>query len=170
MAMDLLQSLRMMAGYNRWMNEKLYTLCAQLPDEERKRDRKAFFRSIHGTLNHLLLTDRGWLGRFNGNPWTFSSLDQEIYNNFEELCSERDRTDREIEDFVAALSPERLAQDFTYQNYAGTKFTHPLGPALVHLFNHQTHHRGQLTTLINQLGIDPGVTDAMVYYREHRSS
>ena len=57
--MDLLQSLRMMAGYNRWMNEKLYALCAQLPDDERKRNRKAFFRSIHGTLNHLLLTDRG---------------------------------------------------------------------------------------------------------------
>jgi uncharacterized damage-inducible protein DinB len=160
--MDLLQSLRMMAGYNRWMNEKLYTLCAQLSDGERKRDRKAFFRSIHGTLNHLLLTDRGWLGRFNGKP------DQELYDNFEELCHERARTDREIEDFVAALGPARLAEDFTYQTYAGTTFTHSLGPALVHLFNHQTHHRGQLTTLLNQLGIDPGVTDAMVYYRQHR--
>jgi uncharacterized damage-inducible protein DinB len=167
-AMDLLQSLGMMAGYNRWMNEKLYALCAQLPDEERKRDRKAFFRSIHGTLNHLLLTDRGWLGRFNGKPWMFRSLDQELHNNFEELCRERARTDREIGDFVAALSPESLAQDFTYQTYAGITFTHPLGPALVHLFNHQTHHRGQLTTLLHQLGIDPGVTDAMVYYRQHR--
>ena len=166
--MDLLQSLRMMAGYNRWMNEKLYALCAQLPDDERKRDRKAFFRSIHGTLNHLLLTDRGWLGRFNGKPWTFRSLDQELYDNFEELCHERARTDREIEDFVAALSPERLAEDITYQTYAGTTFTHSLGPALVHLFNHQTHHRGQLTTLLNQLGIDPGVTDVMVYYRQRR--
>jgi uncharacterized damage-inducible protein DinB len=136
--MDLLQSLGMMAGYNRWMNEKLYAFCALLPDEERKRDRKAFFRSIHGTLNHLLLTDRGWLWRFNGKPWTFRSLDQELYNDFEELCRERVRTDHEIEDFVAALSPERLAHDFTYQTYAGTTFTHPLAPALVHLFNHQT--------------------------------
>ena len=126
--MDLLQSLRMMAGYNRWMNEKLYALCAQLPDDERKRDRKAFFRSIHGTLNHLLLTDRGWLGRFNGKPWTFRSLDQELYDNFEELCHERARTDREIEDFVAVLSPERLAEDITYQTYAGTTFTHSLWP------------------------------------------
>src|SRR5260221_14718145 len=113
--MDLPQSFRMMPGYNQWMNDKLYGLCAQLADEERKRDRKAFFRSIHGTLNHLLLTDRGWLGRFSGKPWTFRSLDQELYNDFEELCRERARTDREIEGFVAALSPERLAQAFSYQ-------------------------------------------------------
>src|SRR5258708_18320374 len=165
--MDLLQSLGMMAGYNRWMNEKLYAFCAQLPDEERKRDRKAFFGSIHGTLNHLLLTDRGWLWRFNGTPWTFRSLDQELYNDFEELRRERVKTDCEIEEFLAGITPERLDAPISYQNYAGNKFTNPLGPALVHLFNHQTHHRGQLTTLLSQLGIDPGVTDAMAFYREH---
>src|SRR5258708_30876798 len=125
--MNLCDSLRMMAGYNHWMNEKLYALCSQVSDEDRRRDRKAFFRSIHGTLNHLLLTDRGWLGRFNGKPWMFRSLDQELYNNFEELCRERARTDREIGDFVAALSPESLAQDFTYHTYARITFTHPLG-------------------------------------------
>jgi uncharacterized damage-inducible protein DinB len=97
-----------------------------------------------------------------------SGRSTKLYDNFEELCHERARTDREIEDFVAALSPERLAEDFTYQTYAGTTFTHSLGPALVHLFNHQTHHRGQLTTLLNQRGIDSGVTDAMIYYRQHR--
>src|SRR5437879_7963416 len=95
--MNLCDSLRMMAGYNRWMNEKLYAVCAQLSDEDRRRDRKAFFRSIHGTLNHLLLTDRGWLGRFNGKPWTFRSLDQELYADFDELRRERSKTDREIE-------------------------------------------------------------------------
>src|SRR6267378_5476637 len=83
--MNLCDSLRMMAGYNHWMNEKLYAVCAQVSDEDRRRDRKAFFRSIHGTLNHLLLTDRGWLGRFNGKPWTFRSLDQELYADFHEL-------------------------------------------------------------------------------------
>jgi uncharacterized damage-inducible protein DinB len=156
----------MMAGYNGWMNEKLYAICATLSDEERKRDRKAFFRSIHGILNHLLLTDRGWLGRFTGAPWIFRSLDQELYADFDELRRERAHTDAAIEQYAAALTAERLLEDFSYTTYAGKKFTHPLGPALTHLFNHQTHHRGQLTTLLSQLGIDPGVTDLIAYYRE----
>jgi uncharacterized damage-inducible protein DinB len=165
--MSSIDALRMMAGYNRWMNEKLYALCATLSDEERKRDRQAFFRSIHGTLNHLLLTDRGWLGRFRGAPWTFRSLDQELYGDFAELRRERADTDAEIEQYVADLSPERLAAEFTYTTYAGKTFTHPLAPALVHFFNHQTHHRGQLTTLLSQVGLDPGVTDVIAYYRDN---
>ncbi len=165
--MNLLDSLRMMAGYNRWMNEKLYGLCAQLSDEARKRDRQAFFRSIHGTLNHLLLTDHGWLARFNGKPWPFESLDQELYARFEDLQRERDRTDQEIELFLTRMTPERLDASFTYENYAGQRFTHPLGPALVHFFNHQTHHRGQVTTLLSQCAIDVGVTDAVAFYRQH---
>jgi uncharacterized damage-inducible protein DinB len=164
--MDLRDSLLMMAGYNRWMNEKLYAVCAQVPDEERKRDRKAFFRSIHGALNHLLLTDRGWMGRFEGKPWAFGALNQELYADFDELRRERATTDREIEAFVTAMTPQRLDAPFDYQNYAGKRFSHPLGPALVHLFNHQTHHRGQVTTLLSQLGIDVGVTDAIAFYRE----
>jgi uncharacterized damage-inducible protein DinB len=160
------EQFRMMAGYNGWMNEKLYAVCATLSDEERKRDRKAFFRSIHRILNHLLLTDRGWLGRFTGAPWTFRSLDQELYADFDELRRERAHTDAAIEQYTAALTAERLLEDFSYTTYAGRKFTHPLGPAVTHLFNHQTHHRGQLTTLLSQLGIDPGVTDLIAYYRE----
>jgi len=161
-----IEHLRLMAAYNRWMNEKLYALCATLSEEERRRDRNAFFRSIHGTLNHLLLTDRGWLGRFRGEPWTFRSLDQELYADFDELRRERAQTDAEIESFVASLTAERLAEDFRYTNYAGTTFTHPLGPAVVHLFNHQTHHRGQLTTLLVQADVDPGVTDLIALYRQ----
>lgn len=168
--MDLLESLRMMAGYNRWMNERLYGMCEGLSDEERKRDRRAFFRSIHGTFNHLLLTDRGWMARFHGKPWPFASLDEELYANFAELRRERGRTDQEIEEFLAGIAPERLDTPFSYENYAGEKFNHPLGPAIVHLFNHQTHHRGQVTTLLYQSGIDPGVTDALVFYREQQAA
>jgi uncharacterized damage-inducible protein DinB len=163
--MDLLEALRMMAGYNRWMNEKLYAVCEGVPDEERKRDRHAFFRSIHGTLNHLLLTDRGWMARFQGQPWPFRSLDQELYTDFQDLRRERARTDRDLEAFVQEMTTERLNAPIEYRNYAGAEFRHSLAPALVHLFNHQTHHRGQLTTLLSQLGLDLGVTDAVVFYR-----
>ena len=160
---------QLMARYNRWMNEKLYALCAQIPDEERKRDRKAFFGSLHGTLNHLLLGDRGWLGRFNGEPWPFQSHGQELYADFAELRRERVKTDVDLDAFVAALTPQRIDAPFTYRNVAGEEFSHPLGPALVHLFNHQTHHRGQVSTLLSQLGIDPGVTDVIAYYRQQSS-
>ena len=164
--MNSIESFRLMAGYNRWMNEKLYACAAGLSDEERKRDRKAFFGSIHGTLNHVLLGDRGWLSRFHAEPWAFRSLDQELYADFAELRRERDKTDDAIDDFVSALTPERLAENFKSTTYAGKTYDHPLGPALVHLFNHETHHRGQLTTLLMQMGVDPGATDLIIYYRE----
>ncbi len=164
--MDRPRTFCMMAGYNRWMNERLYALCGALPDAERKRDRGAFFRSIHGTLNHLLLTDRSWLGRFTGKEFPIRSLDQQLYEDFEELRRERGATDTAIEEFCEGLSEQRLDATIAYGTLAGKRYSHPLEPALVHLFNHQTHHRGQVTTLLSQLGIDPGATDLIAYYRE----
>lgn len=151
----------LMSRYNRWMNEKLYAVCADLSDETRKEDRGAPFKSIHGTLNHLLLTDRAWLGRFTGVPFAASSLDQELYADWDELCRERAKTDADIAAWVAGLTEERLAGDltFTLMSAPGQVMTLPLWVAATHLFNHQTHHRGQLTTLLEQLGCDFGVTD-----------
>jgi len=149
-----------MAAYNRWMNERLYALCAELSDEERKRDLRAFFRSIHGTLNHLLLADRLWLGRFTGELLKIQGLDQELYADFAELRRERARTDEALTSWVATLSDSRLAAPFTFASYTKPQSrTLPLWTAVTHFFNHQTHHRGQLTTLIKQTGRDPGVTD-----------
>lgn len=162
-------SFRMMAGYNRWMNEKLYASCATLSDEQRKRDLRAFFRSVHGTLNHLLLADRAWLGRFTGHPVQFRSLDQELYADFEKLRRERAKTDASIDEFCRELTEDRLEAEIDYATQAGKRYRHPLAPALVHFFNHQTHHRGQITTLLSQLGIDPGATDVILYYREQSS-
>jgi uncharacterized damage-inducible protein DinB len=164
--MDGPRTFRMMAGYNRWMNERLFSLCATLSDEERKRDRKAFFRSVHGTLNHLLLTDRSWLGRFTGVEFPIRSFDQELFAEFEDLRRERAATDAAIEDFCARLTEDWLAANIEYGTLAGKRYAHPLEPALVHFFNHQTHHRGQVTTLLSQLGIDPGATDVIAYYRQ----
>ncbi len=101
-----------------------------------------------------------------GKAWTFRSLDQELYSDFDELRRERAKTDADIEEYVARLTVEKLAEDFSSTTYAGKTYTHALEPALVHLFNHQTHHRGQVTTLLSQLGIDPGATDVIAYYRE----
>ena len=153
---------RTMADYNRWMNERLYSVCAQLDDGARKRDAHAFFGSIHGTLNHLLLGDRLWLGRFLRRPFEIRSLDQELYADFEELCREREATDAEIIEWADSLSSSTLAAPFSFTSFVNPReHTYPLWALVVHFFNHQTHHRGQLTTLLSQNGMDPGVTDLM---------
>lgn len=149
-----------MQSYNRWMNDRLYNCCGKLSDEERKRDVGAFFRSIHGTLNHLLLGDRIWLGRFTGKPFVVTSLDQELYSDFAQLRSERKSTDLKISDWSSSLSEADLAGDLSYLSVVNPKPRRcPLWVAVTHFFNHQTHHRGQLTTLLVQRGIDPEVTD-----------
>jgi uncharacterized damage-inducible protein DinB len=151
-----------MSRYNAWMNGRLYDCCAPIPDAERKRDVGAFFKSIHGTLNHLLLADRVWMGRFTGAPFQVASLAQELYADFDELRREREATDRAIDRWAATLTEERLAGTLTYTGIVNPQpRTLPLGFVVAHFFNHQTHHRGQLTTLLMQRGIDPGVTDLL---------
>ncbi len=149
-----------MSSYNRWMNERLYACCAGLTDEQRKRDVGAFFKSIHGTLNHLLLADRMWFSRFTGERFIVRSLADELYAEFSDLARERVATDAAIERWVQGLSAADLAGELHYVGIAKPVPRHyPFWFALVHMFNHQTHHRGQLTTLLMQLGIDPGATD-----------
>jgi uncharacterized damage-inducible protein DinB len=153
---------RTMADYNRWMNERLYDVCAGIPDAERKRDRGAFFKSIHGTLNHLLLADRLWMGRLLDRPFAVDSLDQELYADFDEMRAQRERLDGEIIDFIASLDEAALAEDFHFTTMVDpAEHVYVLRHVLLHFFNHQTHHRGQLTTLLSQAGHDPGVTDLM---------
>ena len=152
-----------MAGYNRWMNEKLYDLCGQLSDEERKRDRGAPFRSIHGTLNHLMVADRIWMGRFVGVPFSVPSLDHELYADFTVLREARRQLDEEIEAWAKSLEEARLSANITFTTLAHSATrTMPLWFAVQHFYNHQTHHRGQITTLIEQAGLDCGVTDLLV--------
>jgi uncharacterized damage-inducible protein DinB len=153
---------RAMARYNRWMNERLYECCAGIPDAERKRDAGAFFKSIHGTLNHLLLADRVWMGRFAGPPFTPRSLGDELYADFTHLRRERAKTDDAIDAWVATLTDEKLRGELRYTSIVNpAPRTIPMALAVTHFFNHQTHHRGQLTTLLMQQGVDPGVTDLM---------
>jgi len=149
-----------MARYNRWMNQKIYECCSGLSDEERKRDMDAFFKSIDGTLNHLLLADRVWMGRFTGKPFHVQSLDQELYADFAVLRSEREAEDNRIIEWVASLSPQDVDGYLFYTSIVNPEpWRYPLWFALSHFFNHQTHHRGQVTTLLTQLGVDVGFTD-----------
>lgn len=162
------------AQYNSWFNGQLFELVATLDDEERKRDRGAFFGSIHDTLDHILLCDRSWLGRIARSELPFPSLesadlvfelrslDQGVAANFDSLVEQRRATDAVLEAFVRELTPELLERDLAYKNSTGIDFSNPLWHVVAHVFNHQTHHRGQVTTLLSQLGHDPGITDFMV--------
>lgn len=100
------------------MNEQLYQVCEAIPDSVRKEDRGAFFRSIHGTLNHILLADKLWLSRFLHQPFEFHSLDQELYIEFESLRQERQKTDQEIQDWVDSLTDEQLNSLFTFTSFS----------------------------------------------------
>ncbi|HUP29151.1 MAG TPA: DinB family protein [Usitatibacter sp.] len=149
-----------MARYGAWMNERLYGSCARLTDEQRKEDVGAFFRSIHGTLNHLLLGDRVWMSRFTGTQFKVNSLADELYADFDQLRAEREATDLEISRWAKSVTDAELQGELTYMSIVDpAPRSYPMGLVVAHFFNHQTHHRGQLTTLLFQRGIDPGVTD-----------
>lgn len=149
-----------MAAYNRWMNDKVYAACAELSDAERKLDRKAFFGSIHGTLNHMLLADRLWFGRFIGRPFKVERLNQELFADFTELRAERLLTDQDIEGWAQGVSDAQLAGKFRYTSMVNPALrVYDMWVCVTHFFNHQTHHRGQVTALLSQCGKDYGVTD-----------
>ena len=157
-----LEYARTMARYNRWMNRALYDCSARLTDGQRKEDVGAFFKSIHGTLNHLLVGDSVWMGRFQGPVFVPASLAQELHADFGELRRAREAMDERIVDWVANLTDAVLASELQYTSIVNPQPRRmPMGLAVAHFFNHQTHHRGQVTTLLSQSGIDPGVTDLM---------
>jgi len=158
--MMLARQVQALAAYNRWMNDKLYAACAELNDLERKADRKAFFKSIHGTLNHILLADRVWFGRFVGKPFKIRSLDQELYADFGELRAERVALDQDIEGWAQSVTDEQLAGALSFISIVRPEpLEFELWVCVTHFFNHQTHHRGQVTTLLSQCGKDYGITD-----------
>jgi uncharacterized damage-inducible protein DinB len=176
--MDLIAQFKTLAQYNTWMNRSVYDTCAALSDGERKRDLHAFFGSIHRTLNHLLLTDRAQLGRFigedrtrsldeNGRAIEIRSLDQELYADFATLRREREKTDAMIEAWTNDITADFLLSGMVYDAMSAPgRYRVPTWIAVTHFFNHQTHHRGQITTLLSQLGRDAGVTDLMALHRE----
>jgi uncharacterized damage-inducible protein DinB len=149
-----------MARYNQWINERLYAVCAGLSDEARKRNRGAFFGSMHRTLNHLLWGDRVWLGRLTGSPCTMPAFGADAIADFGVLCDARRETDAAMSAWTDGLTTAALAVDLEYRSAVDGKTRRlPRALAVVHMFNHGIHHRGQLTTLLSQEGVDPGPTD-----------
>jgi uncharacterized damage-inducible protein DinB len=151
-----------MALYNRWQNENLYGIADRLSVEERQRERGAFFGSIHKTLSHLLWGDQIWMSRFTDMPKPEGGIPESValYADWETLKSERAAFDRKILDWASTVQPAWLAADQTYFSGAvGREVTKPRWVLVTHMFNHQTHHRGQVHCMLTQAGGRPSDTD-----------
>lgn len=158
--MNALAPLRLAAAYNRWANVRIFGACARLSDADYRRDLGAFFRSVHGTLNHLLLGDRLWLGRLQGGAPAFTTLDAELHVDFAALRAARAETDAAICAEVEALDGAALSRPLHFTSLVtGRAMELPRWVAWTQLFNHQIHHRGQVTALLTRLGVDYGDID-----------
>ena len=155
----ILTLFRRYSRYNTLANQRLYKACAALSDDQRKADRQAFFGSIHATLNHLLTGDRIWLPRLEGGEAPSTGLGNALFESFTALGEARRHEDQRLEAFVAALTEADLSRLIDYSNNEGRMFSDPVSLALPHLFNHQTHHRGQVHDMLSQIGPNPLVLD-----------
>lgn len=140
----MLRHFGMLAHYNRWANTLLYDAASQLSDAEYRENRGAFFGSLGATLNHILVADRIWMRRFTGTGEAPATLNAILHDDFVDLRAARETEDQRIIDWVETLDDDRLAADITYSPITlPGAIAHPLRAAIAHLFNHQTHHRGQ---------------------------
>jgi uncharacterized damage-inducible protein DinB len=146
MAARFVDTIRQLARYNRLANDRLYASCAELSDAARKQTRPAFFKSIHGTLNHIMVGDRIWLARFEGREAPSTRLDAILYEDFEA-------------DFAASVTDAFLAGTVQYENNEGRIFDDPADMLVSHFFNYQTHHRGQVHDMLCQTDVTPPVLD-----------
>jgi uncharacterized damage-inducible protein DinB len=154
------------AAYNAWANRRLYDAAATLSESEYRADKGAFFKSMHGTLNHLLATDRIWMQRFTGEGETPQRLDAILHDRLDALRAAREDEDWRIMAYVAGLDEARLAGVIRYRRVSTPEeFVQPLMPALDHWFNHQTHHRGQAHAILTALGKQAPELDLLFFQR-----
>lgn len=171
--MGMCEHIRLMATYNEWMNVKLYDAAARLPEQELHADKGAFFGSLFGTLNHIAVGDTIWLKRFAAHPSAHAALDAlralpapatlttVLAPDLAALRARRQLLDGVIRHWAAQLSEDDLAHVLRYANTKGVVASRRFSGLVMHFFNHQTHHRGQASTLLAQAGVDIGVTDLL---------
>src|SRR5271154_528191 len=145
----------MLARYNRTANERLFAKCAQLDDAECRKQRAGSFGSIHALLNHILLGDRRWIGLFESGERVTPPLNQILYDDFFALRSAREREDVRMESFFAGLDDAFWDRSFVYTNNQGKDYVETAHVACTHLFNHRTHHRGQVHVMLSQTPVAP---------------
>lgn len=159
MGMDLNTHFQMMARYNRMANERLYECCSRLDEAEYRQVRQGSFGSIHALLNHILLGDRIWMARFEGGGSTTPPLRTILFDEFAPLRTARSEEDRRIEAFFGHLPVDFLFRKLRYVNSRGESYEDEAAASVAHMFNHQTHHRGQVHILLSQTAVVPPSLD-----------
>ena len=157
------------AAYNAWANTRLFDACARLPEAEYKKIRPAFFKALHGTLNHILVGDRIWLWRLLGDEPEPLPLDTELYEDLASLRAARIEQDAAIAAFIDGLNEGQFASITVYRNMSGEEHRDRIGEILAHVFNHQTHHRGQAHDQLSQTSVEPPPLD-LIYFMRLRES
>jgi len=159
----------MLAGYNGWANRTLYDAAARLGDADYRADRGAFFKSLHGTLNHLLVADLVWMRRFTGEGMLPARLDAILHDDLPSLRVAREAEDARLLAYVAGLDGAALAGTIRYRRVSSPELhEQALAPALAHLFNHQAHHRGQASAILSGLG-DRSLEIDLLFYQRQRA-
>ena len=157
----------MMADYNAWANGRLYGMARQLPDEQYRRDVGAYFKSLHGTLNHIMVADLIWVRRLTGVGDHPRNLNAIIFDDLPSLLAARQQVDQRIITYVNSLSDAQLEETWDYRMLDGTLQRQRRRETLAHVFNHQTHHRGQAHAILTVLGVcEPDGLDLLLMQRE----
>jgi uncharacterized damage-inducible protein DinB len=160
------ENFRQLAAYNHWANLRLYGAALALPEEAYRRSTGVFFGSLHGTLNHLLLTDRIWLKRLTGSGEHPARLDAILHDDRRDLLRARVAEDARLNEVVGSYTGADLGKPVAYQTTSGKAYHQPLQDILLHLFNHQTHHRGQAHACCSILtGSEPPSLDLLAFQR-----
>ena len=160
------QHFETMAAYNAWANERLYDVVAELSEAQINKNLASFFGSLMGTLNHILVGDLVWMGRLDNGGRKPESLDAILHTDFDSLREDRHATDRRITNIVGGLTDQDMAGRISFQTMAGQQCNDLLSEVLTHVFNHQTHHRGQCHTMLSLLGKEAPPLDLIYYIRE----
>jgi uncharacterized damage-inducible protein DinB len=154
-----------LSRYNAWANERLYDACSQLAEAELKAPRRAFFGSILATLNHILVGDRIWMSRLAGGTLVLP-LNKILHGDLAPLRAARRQQDKLLTELVGGIAANRLDEPLHYQNTKGEAFATPYRLVLGHLFNHQTHHRGQVHDMLSQTAVPPPELDLIYFVRQ----
>lgn len=152
--------------YNQWANKRLYGAVADLTTEEQTRQLGGFFGNILGTLNHILVGDLFWMERIEGAGQIPKSLDDILYEDFNDLSRARSESDERLIRLVNAQSQEDYNTYLDYKTTKGASCHDQKSEVFAHIFNHQTHHRGQCHHMLTQLGKTLPPLDMIYFFRE----
>ena len=168
--MIALSTLRELFEYNYWARDRQLQACATLTQNQFLRPMGSSFSSLRDTLAHLVGAEWVWLERWRGRSPTMLAAEEFAAKKFPTLVTVQDRwraVERDVREYLAGLTEEALTRPLTYINLKGETWTYPLWQTLFHVVNHQTYHRGQVTTLLRQLGAQPAQIDYLVAHDFH---